>query len=218
MKRILFLVIVLNAFVLKIEAQIQLDYSVKAGVNLSKFSSSKLDTEAREDYYIVPSFHLGGFIETPVYRNLNLQTGLTFQGKGERSLIENEQLVLEERVDIFTVELPLNAIYYIPTGKYGDAFVGAGGYLGYAFAGKFRWEEERSIGLDSGDRNLSFTGENKDFKPLDVGANFTVGFKLFNGFLIHADYALGLNNISITDIDAEKISHRVFRFGIGKQF
>lgn len=218
MKRILFLITVFTAFVITSHAQMQIDYSVKAGLNLSKFSSSKLSKNAKEDYYILPSFHVGGFVETPIYRNLYLQSGLSIQGKGERSLVEEDQLVLRERINIYTVELPVNAIYYLPTGKYGDVFVGIGGYIGYAVAGQFHWEQKLSGVNNSGNRNLEFTGNEKDFNPFDIGANFSIGFKLFNGFLLHADYALGLNNISKTSIDAECISHRVFRFGIGKQF
>lgn len=38
--------------------------------------------------------------------------------------------------NVMTIEIPVNLIYYIPTGDAGDLFVGAGPYVGVNIAGK----------------------------------------------------------------------------------
>jgi hypothetical protein len=68
-----------------------------------------------------------------------------------------------------------------------------------------------------GEKDMKFTGEQRDQNLIDAGANFSVGYKLKNGFLVQAEYGLGMSNLN-PDENSNKTQNRTLRFGLGFQF
>ncbi|MBL1407493.1 porin family protein [Sphingobacterium faecale] len=200
------------AFLLASGVQAQISYGVKAGVNLPKqvvkitgegadvSSSSKAST----------SFYVSGYANIFAAENFAIQPGLSFQGKGGKMEFEGEKATS----NVLSLDIPVNAVYYIPTGNTGSVFLGAGPYLGFHLTGK------EKMGGESNDISIG-SGKDDDLKLLDYGLNFQLGYKLANGFLINGGYGLGLANL-INDVDVPSFSvkghNRILSFGVGFEF
>lgn len=92
-------------------------------------------------------------------------------------------------------------------------FISAGPYLGYNISGKIK---------DSGpngesERDVNFSGNDKNMNRLDAGLNFGLGYKLSNGILFQAGYGLGLSDLNASK-NSKSFSNRTINFGVGFQF
>ncbi|OYD46720.1 hypothetical protein CHU00_05140 [Sphingobacterium cellulitidis] len=202
------------ALLLAAGAQAQTSYGLKAGVNLSKYSglSGALDENQKNNV----SFYVTGFADIPVAPQFSIQPGVSLQGKGSKYEESSDNASGKLTQNVMSVEIPVNAVYYIPAGS-GQVFLGAGPYVGFNVSGKQKWEGG-AFGLEgSGDRKLSFSGDDKDMNLIDAGANFMAGYKFNNGLLINAGYGLGLSNLN-PDSDGDKLTNRTLSFGLGFQF
>ena len=191
--------------------QAQTTYGIKTGINLAKVSN--LDHQKFN-----PSYFVTGFVDFPFSNQFSIQPGISLQGKG--STVETTVKPgdaspagdYKSTLNTMSVEAPINAIYYIPTGS-GKTFLSAGPYLGYTISGKVK--ESRPDGKET--RDISFSGSDKNMNRLDAGLNFGVGYKLYNGFLIQAGYGLGLNDLNASK-SSKANSNRTLNFGIGFQW
>lgn len=186
--------------------QAQVSYGVKAGVNFAQTAVS--NTGVSVSASSLTSFNLGAYIDAPVAANFSFQPGISLQGKGGKyaiaPIVVDDDLISiggEAKVNLMYLEVPLNFVYYLPTGNSGKFFVGAGPYAGLGLRAK------------TGDKSNSFS--DAGLKTLDVGLNFLVGFKLNNGFLINGCYGLGLTNMD-KETDTS-MKNRVFSVGVGFQ-
>lgn len=180
-------------------AQAQTGYGVKAGMNFPKLSFSG----GNESYNTNTStnFYLSGYANIPAASNFVIQPGVSLQGKGGKFETGN----IETKTDLMSIEVPVNAVYYIPTGGSGSVFIGAGPYVGFNISGKNKVGDVKS--------DVKFGSKVDEMKVVDYGANFQLGYKLANGFLINGAYGLGLGNMS--NIDGLKMKNNVFSVGIG---
>ena len=96
------------------------------------------------------------------------------------------------------LEIPLNIITYYKLGS-GKLFFGTGLYVGFALGGTVKSDAEgglmalfQPLGLLT-TKDLTF-GSGKDFKSIDCGMNYLLGYELKNGFGIHAGGGIGLVN------------------------
>jgi hypothetical protein len=64
---------------------------------------------------------------------------------------------------------------------------------------------------------VKFSGNEKTQNLVDAGANFLLGYKLANGFLINAEYGLGITDLN-PDEKNNHFHNRTIRFGVGFQF
>ncbi len=200
------------AVLLAAGAQAQVSYGVKAGVNLpkqlAKFSGggANISTSSKT----TTSFYVSGYASIPAAENFAIQPGLSLQGKGGKSEVEGQKMTS----NILSLDIPVNAVYYIPTGNSGSVFLGAGPYLGFHLSAKDK------IDGKSFDTSIG-SGDDDGLKLLDYGLNFQLGYKLNNGFLINGGYGLGLANL-VNDPGLPGISikgyNRIFSFGIGFEF
>ena len=196
-------------------AQAQTSYGLKAGVNLGKFSNQ---SDVAKDYQKNNvSFYVTGFADIPVAPQFSVQPGISLQGKGHKYEINNDNSDGSITTNLMSIEIPVNAVYYIPAGT-GNVFIGAGPYVGYNVSGKVKGKGNLGDWGVEGDTDIDFSGDDKDMKPLDAGVNFLAGYKLGNGFLINAGYGLGLTNMSPSDNSDNKFSTRTLSFGVGFQF
>jgi len=211
------LVLVLGVLGISIGAFAQeIGYGVKAGVNLGKYSNP---SEIEKDYQKMnPSFYVTAFADLPVAPQLSVQPGISLQGKGNKFSYDGNNLDGTSTTNVMALEVPVNAVYYIPTGGARAVFFGAGPYVGYSLSGKGKTKGD--IGEFAGvadEYDLDFGGDDKDQKPFDFGLNFMLGYRLSSGFIINAGYGLGLTNLSPSDNSDAKYSNRVLSFGIGFQ-
>ena len=242
MKKTIFLgaiaLISLSTFAQDKSGDAGITYGVKAGVTFPTFSATDIGDLTVKS---ITSFYVGGVVNIPVHSMLSVQPGLTLIGKGSKAT-SSEQLL--EGVDFYSqvtpmyLEIPVNLIANFEAGP-GKVFVGAGPYLSFGIGGKVK-----SVATLNGNpvdpftgssddnnthnfvRSLKFgtnssTDKSKDFKSLDFGLNFLLGYQLTNGLSINGGYGLGLTNIdSDTDIEGNKASvkNSVISVGLGFAF
>jgi hypothetical protein len=131
-------------------------------------------------------YTVGLLADIPVGRRLSLSPALNYVQKGGRLKSDGSKSVLITNY----LELPLNIIYKIPASS-GNFLVGAGASISAGVNGKDKWESQGESGSDK----VKFgSGEDKDFKTIETGINFMTGFVAGDGFIITANYNLGLTN------------------------
>ena len=203
------------AFLVAAGAQAQTSYGLKAGVTLGKFSNQ---SEAIKDFQKNNvSFYVTGFADIPVAPQFSIQPGVSLQGKGNKYEYDSDGLDGSASVNTMSIEIPVNAVYYIPAGT-GNVFLGAGPYVGFNISGKHKLEGNLGELGAAGESDIKFSGDDKDMNLIDAGVNFLGGYKFGNGFLINAGYGLGLSNLSPSSDSDNKFSNRVLSFGLGFQF
>lgn len=186
-------------------AKAQTSYGLKAGANFAKFQVSGGNTSYTSD--AATYFYVTGFADVPVAMNFSVQPGISLQGKGGKAPAGDFGTEVSTKDNLMYIEVPVNFVYYVPTGDAGKVFFGAGPYAAIGIHAK------------STQGNLSESGSFSDagLKAFDAGLNFLAGFKLTNGFLINGGYGLGLTNM-LKDIDGVTSKNRVFSVGVGYQF
>lgn len=207
-------------------AQAQVGYGLKAGANLGKYSNAPSGQSVNTSFYVT------GYADLPVAPNFSIQPGVSLQGKGSKYSNSEEAIInsatlkasADYTVNVMSIEIPVNAVYYIPTGESGKVFLGAGPYIGFNVSGKEKVKgtilgqqggNQQVVNVDE-DRTLKLSGSNKDLDVIDAGLNFMLGYKFSNGFLLNGGYNLGLTNI-VAGAD-KTVSNRVWQFGVGFQF
>lgn len=191
----------------------QLSYGVKAGVNLNKTNYHGYPSQFKKSNFT--SFFLTAYADLNLGSSFSFQPGLGLQGKGDRYTVEGNNAATWS---VMSIEVPLNFIYYIPTGATGSVFVGAGPYVGFNISGKNKIETLGAPYFGTvGDHKMTFTGSGKSQNLIDAGANFLLGYTLSNGFLINAEYGLGIANLDPNENNAS-LRNQTIRFGIGYQF
>ncbi|WP_164123699.1 MULTISPECIES: outer membrane beta-barrel protein [Sphingobacterium] len=187
------------ALLTAVGAQAQIGYGVKAGVNFPKLNYSGGNVSYNTS--TSTNFYLSGYANIPAASNFVVQPGVSLQGKGGKYETGN----IESKTDLMSIEIPVNAVYYIPTGASGSVFIGAGPYVGFNVSGKNKVGDVKT--------DIKFGSNADETKVVDYGANFQLGYKLSNGFLINGGYGLGLGNMS--NVDGLKVKNNVFSVGIG---
>lgn len=205
-----FLLLFSIAFSLVLEAYTQTSYGVKAGLNLPKI---KLTSDAANMNYTSDAstnFYLGGYANIFAAPNFAIQPGVSLQGKGGKVNVGDfmSETSGSATINILSIEIPVNAVCYIPTGTTGSVFIGAGPYLGFNLSAKAKSGNfSQDINIGSGSQEI---------KRIDFGANFSGGYKLSGGLLFSVGYGLGITNMDNTDDPVEK--NRVLSFGVGFEF
>jgi len=165
-------------------ATAQIDFGVKAGLNLANVSLNNID-EAPDTKMLI-TFQAGVIADINISDNLAIQPGLLLVGKGFK--IEDEILgeTFTSTVTPMYLQIPVNVLY-----KGNMFYAGVGPYVGYGLFGKAKFEG----GGSSDSEDLSFgNGEDDDWSALDFGVNVEAGVML-NQIRIGAGYALGLANV-----------------------
>ncbi len=193
------LLIVLCFVGISIHAQVQ--WGVKAGVNMSKWSQQDAniaDPETHaimyyaEDDYAV-GFSVGGTMNYQFNKSFSLQPELlfsllqsNFKGELHNSDFGTEKSVI--RYQNFYLQLPVNLKYSIELSNNNSVQLLAGPYIGYGLFG-----------------GVFFNGENVNSKifdftdRLDYGLNFGLGYEINHKYTINASYLLGLKEINPLD-------------------
>jgi len=196
---------------------------IKAGVNLSsvKYSgfdgSSALNDAQKQNV----GYNFTVFGDFGVGNNFFIQPGVSLQNKGEKYTINSGSNSGSVSKNVMAIEVPINAVFRIPTGDAGAVQLSAGPYIGFNVAGKQKISG--NIGSTAGltERDLEFgNGTDDDYASTDFGANFGVGYRINNGITLGANYGMGLTNLIPKDnrVNDSKATNRVWGFSLGYSF
>lgn len=209
MKRIL-LMAVMAVAVTALSAQ---GFGLRGGVNLQNFSG-----DGAEDTEMLTGFHIGLDYEIAVAPDFYFAPGLLFSTKGAKSEWTEDGGTLEAKMILNYLEVPLNLVYKPLLGE-GNLIVAFGPYLGYGIGGKMKLEASGGGESVSFDEDLSFgSGDDDDFKALDMGANISFGYMFAGGLSVQLNTQLGLINIDSAGDSDYPIKNTGFGLALGYRF
>lgn len=215
MKKLLSIVLLLTSFSIGSFGQ---KIGIRAGITFPTIASNSdyilEDQPNAVDYSSRTSYYAGATVDFPIAKTFNIQTGLSLIGKGADFRIDNNGVEISTKTKLYYIELPVNAIYKVPT-QVGDLFFGAGPYFAYGIESKWKYKNVQSPTANQ-EVNISF-GKDKDFKQGDFGLNFLAGFELNNSINIQAGYGLGLRNLTTKSTHYTE-RNRVISVGLGYIF
>lgn len=196
---------------------------IKAGVNLSTIRYSGFDgaSEANDASKQNVGYNLTVFGDFGVANNFFIQPGVSLQNKGEKYSVSSGSNSGSISRNIMAIEVPINAVFRIPTGDAGAVQLSAGPYVGFNVAGKQKVSGNVGSAAAFAERDLEF-GNNSgdDYASTDFGANFGVGYRINNGITLGANYGMGLTNLIPKDnrVNDSKGTNRVWGFSLGYSF
>lgn len=215
-------------------------FGLKAGVNLARFHASNTSGSSTYNDNVKDNvgFNVTAFGDFGVSNNFFIQPGVSFQNKGAKFQSTDvltvgnttTTTVAENKTSLMNIEVPVNAVFRIPTGDVGAIQVSAGPYVGFNISGKNKLEgttttRNNTTGAtatsnSSTENDLSFgSASSKNYSSTEFGANFGLAYRFTNGFQFGANYGLGLSNLIPKDNRSNagdaKLSNRVLGFTIG---
>ena len=196
------LVVFLMVAYTDMHAQIKSGYIF--GLNLSTVT---LKTKGISSVPETPAgIHFGGFYEVPLNSRFAMRPGFLFSAKGSNYEID----AVEFSISPIYIEVPVIAVY-----SFGSDVLKVSLFVGPYFAcgiGGYKIESGGEL------KNISYgSGENKDLKPFDIGLNFGTGVNI-KGFLISAQYGIGLANISPATTVYSEMKNKVIGISISSSF
>ncbi len=203
---------------------------IKAGVNLStvKYSgdgAAFFNDNTKQNV----GYNFTVFGDFGVGNNFFIQPGISLQNKGTKieGSATNGTTTTSGKIktDVMVIEVPINAVLRIPTGTSGAFQISAGPYIGFNIDGKTKTTttitNPAGTTSTSNTDNLSFgNNTDNDATSTDFGANFGLGYRLNSGFILGANYGLGLTNLIPKDnrSNGSDAKHRVWGFSVGYSF
>ena len=191
---------------------------IKGGLNLSKITSN--DGGGNYSTGTLTTFNAGAFVDIN-FGNFSIQPALNYTGEGGTESLDSPTAYYpgepsssssEAKVHLYYLQLPVNLVYHIPV-AIGNFYFGAGPYVAEGLSGKTTYTNS------SESQKINFGSADADVRPTQFGADAIVGFKLKNGFLINANYNLGLSNdLPSSEKNIGSSKSRVFGISIGYVF
>ena len=205
------------ALLLAVGAQAQTGFGLKAGVTLPSYNYGS--TEDLSDTKSSTNFYITGYMNANVNPNFAIQPGISLQGKGAKlAELELGSNRYELTQNTMWLEVPVNFVGKLPL-EGAELQLGAGPYVGFGLSGKNKLNRIGDDGDVSSNTLSKFKfGKDEYQKGVDFGANIMAGVKLGGGFLINANYGLGLTNIAGDKSFNSTVKNRVLSFGIGFEF
>lgn len=216
-------------------------FGLKAGVNLARFHASGTNGSSDFNNNVKDNvgFNVTAFADFGVGNNFFIQPGVSLQNKGAKFESTNAvtlgnttaTTVSTNKTSLMTIEVPINAVFRIPTGDAGAIQLSAGPYVGFNISGKNKLESTTTTrnnaantsttATSSSDDDLSFgSATDKNYSSTEFGANFGLAYRTNSGFLVGANYGLGFSNLIPKDARSgdAKLSNRVLGFSVGYSF
>lgn len=215
MKKVLFAAVAVFGFITT-QAQ-EIKFGAKAGLN-----GSTLIGDA-EDAKMIIGAHVGAFAEIKINDKFSFQPELLFSMQGAKSeYSESEEFggdiysySEESKVKLNYLNVPLMAKYYA-TQKF---YVEAGPQIGFLISAKSDYEYTELINgsVDYSESEDGFDVKD-NFKSVDFGFNFGLGYEFTENIFTGVRYNLGLSDITdITGFD-DKVKNGVFQVSFGYKF
>lgn len=199
---------------------------VKAGVNLSRIHYTGNNTATLNDFTKDNvGYNFTVFGDFGVGENFFIQPGISLQNKGtklEGTIGTTTPVTGTAKIDVMAIEIPVNAVFRIPTGDAGAFLISAGPYASFNIDGKNKTTVTSGAGQGTTETDLKFGNETSDnLASTDFGANFGLGYRMNNGINIGANYGLGLSNLVPKDSRSgndAKATNRILGFSVGYSF
>jgi hypothetical protein len=155
----------------------------------------------------------GVLADIPLSKSFSFQPAINYVQKGSKNDTTADGVTIKAETIVNTIEVPLNFVFNA-RGSSGNFFIGAGPTFAYALSGKGK----ASDGTNSLSVDLKFgSTADDDFKSMDVGANFMLGYCFNNGFMVSANYNTGLSNLMPVSSDGS-IKSNYFGIKVGFMF
>jgi hypothetical protein len=217
MKNFTKLLLILALFAFTSQTFAQVSHGLRVGASFSKQLFQVDGEDAYDDMKMQPGGHLGFIMDITIKEPFSIETGLILNTKGFRRKYSVGDVDVKEYNYLLYLDIPINAKYTFDLG--GPKFyLTAGPYLAYGVFGK-----GGAIGDDGNTKETEewdFTwGKEEDHshKRLDIGLGFGGGFQ-FGGFVIGANYGIGLKNISTLGDYDFVTKNRFLNISIGTNF
>ena len=194
MKKLFFLFLSLIAFSFTTYAQTR--FGIKGGVNFANLSFSSGGMSSTQNS--ITTAQIGVTFESRLSDRIILRNDVLFSQKGAIT----PSNIADYKTTISYLEVPFNFLYE-PTYY---SFIGVGPYVGYAMTGTI---------LSNGQSSDIIFGDG-EFKRLDYGLNLTVGYEVFEGLALSANYSFGLANI--IDNNTASFKNKVIGISVTKFF
>ena len=181
-------------------------FGITAGVNWNTING-KTATGDKLDNKLKTGFNGGVNLEFPIGNRFYLQPGVEYRQKGAEWNNGN-------KLTLSYIDIPVNFIYK-PTLGAGSMLLGFGPYAGFGINGKMKDVNgaERKVTFDN--TYSASDAEDIQFKKLDAGANFMIGYECKSGLSAAVKAQLGLIDINPdTNIPGDKTRYRNTGFGL----
>ena len=181
-------------------------FGIAGGVNWNTING-KTATGDKLDYKMKTGFNGGINVEFPVTSGFYLQPGVEYRQKGADLKNGNE-------LRISYIDIPVNFIYK-PTLGAGSILLGFGPYVGFGMNGKLKAANSTERKVVFKNTYSASEAEDIQFKKLDAGANFIIGYECKSKLSVAVKAQLGLMNINPdTNIPGDKTRYRNTGFGL----
>ncbi|MEO5500444.1 MAG: porin family protein [Ginsengibacter sp.] len=204
---LMLLMILLTAFSLTAQKTI----GITAGASFANVTVKSQGISA--SLKLKPGLTAGIMLNVPLSGNFIFQPALNFVQKGYK--VKDD--FGTETVTLNYLEVPLNIIYN--TKKIDGFFIGAGPSLAYGISGTDKVKYPGS-GMPDENNKVKFGSGVEEVKGFDFGVNAIAGYRLAGGFMISANYNLGLSKINNDDGSGENgsIKNKYYSLKIGYTF
>ncbi len=201
---------VLFSFALQGYAQ---TFEIKGGLSMSNMMAKDDDRDYDDDFKMKPGFHVGFNSIVPISGDLFFSGGLLFTTKGTKMDVSD----VTTKKNLYYLDLPLNVMFQHELGGI-TLIAQAGPYVGLGLFGKNKIDG-KVLGVDiSEEEDIEWgSDDDADLKRLDFGLTFGGGVAL-NNLTLGLSYDLGLANVSPSDNNGYKESHRVLKLSLGYRF
>lgn len=202
----------------------RVSFGIYGGANMQNLNGTNVAGVTLKNS-LVPKFVFGLNLTYLIAPEFYLQSGLQYIGKGTKGTMPfvdiNGTHSITRELNLNYIELPINFVYKPLLGS-GHLLLGFGPYIGYCFSGKAVFsndpelaDEKLVIGKtvpNNQTNNLIY------FKPIDVGANFLVGYEFQNGLQFILNSQLGLINVNSDNAGSLTNKNTGFGLLVGYQF
>ncbi len=153
----------------------------------------------------------GLMADIPISKNFSFQTAANFVQKGTKSENSYGGTTEKSSTTVNCIEVPLDFLYNVP-GNGGNFFVGAGPSFAFCISAKSTYDD--GSGPTSESLNIG-NSDDDDIRGIDMGANFTTGYRFKNGFLLSVNYNAGLSNVVPGESNGAKVKSSYFGLKLG---
>lgn len=188
---------------------------IKAGLNLSTMLVKDDNTSYSDNFKMNPGFNLGATAEFPLIDMLSFETGFLFSTKGFIYSEEVFLVLIEGRMDLLYMDIPLNAKITLGDGN-AKIYALAGPCVGIGLAGTSEGTVS-ALGVTIDDDSIIEWGPDGDLKRFDLGFNAGVGV-IINSVQVGVSYAMGLANISTNTDNGYRANNHVLSISAGYMF
>ncbi len=185
-------------------------FYVQGGVNLANITTTKSGSTEKNNIH--PTFNVGLLGRFGLSKEIDLESGLLFSGKGSKAdtYFNGGNDYVKSVFNPYYLEVPLNLVFSIPMNKKStELFFNAGPYMAIGIAGKSKVETKIGPLISSSSENIQFSNDNpftseqddaayNKLKRFDYGLNFGGGIRL-SSVILKANYGFGLAKINSTE-------------------